>query len=83
MSLKDEDIFPDIMMLDGNDVIISVKTDECNLVLNSNMLDDTLSNGIIRVEGGEIQTPFHQLADIAFEKLGIEPDDFEEEDNPL
>lgn len=83
MSLKDEDIFPDIMMLDGNDVTISVKTDECNLVLNSNMLDDTLSNGIISVEGGEIQTPFHHLAEIAFEKLGIEPDDFEEEDNPL
>ena len=85
MALKDDDIFPNAnaMMLDGNDVTLSVKTETGNLTLENNLLDETLSNGIIEIEDGEIQTPFHQLAEIAFDKLGIRHDEFEEEDNPL
>ena len=83
LSLKDEEIFPDIAMLDGYDVLISVKTDSGDLTLESNMLDETLSNGIIEFKGEDILTPFHQLAQIAFDKLGIRHEEFEEEDNPL
>ena len=80
MSLKNDDIFPDMMMLDGNDVTISVKTDAGNVSLDSNMLEDTLWDGIIPVADGEIQTPFSKLAAIAFNLLGIEPDEYEEEE---
>lgn len=79
MSLKEEEIFPDLMILDGMDVTISVKTDDGNLNLNSNMLEDTLWNGVIPIEGGEILTPFHLISAIAFEKLGIEPEEYEDE----
>ncbi len=83
MALNNYDIFPNAMMLDGNDVIISVKTDSGNLTLESNMLDESLSNGIIEMGGGEIPTPFHQLAEIAFGKLGTRDEGFEEDDNTL
>ena len=78
MSLKNDDIFPDMVMLDGNDVTISVKTDAGNVSLDSNMLEDTLWDGVIPVAGDAIQTPFHKLAAIAFDILGIEPDGYGE-----
>ena len=74
MSLKNDDIFPDAMALDGNEVTISVKTDTKSLSLESNLLDDTLIAGVIEVEDGEFHTPFNKLGAIAFETLGIELD---------
>ena len=71
MSLKNDDIFPDSMVLDGNEVTISVKTDPKNLSLENNLLDDTLITGIIEVEDGEFHTPLNELGTIAFETLGI------------
>lgn len=84
MALNNEIIFPDVAMLDGYDVTISVKTETGNVSLDSNMLDNTLWDGIIAIEGGEIQTPFNKLATIAFNLLGIGPEEYgdeEEEDN--
>jgi hypothetical protein len=80
LSLKNEDIFPNMVMMDGNDVTISVKTDVGNLTLESNLLDSTLWNGAILVDGDVIQTPFHLICAVAFEQLGIELDDEEEEE---
>ena len=82
MSLTNEDIFPDMMMSDGNNVTISVTTDDENLDLDSNMLEDTLWNGVIPIEGEEIETPFHLISAIAFEKLGIEPEEYEDDEFP-
>ena len=81
MSLKNDDIFPDMMMLDGNEVSITVKTDASNVSLDSNMLEDTLWDGVIPVADDAFQTPFHKLAAIAFEILGIEPDGYDESED--
>ena len=84
MSLKNIGIFPDMVMLDGNDVKISVKSDAGNVTLDSNMLEDTLWNGKIAIKDNIIQTPFDRLAAIAFNLLGIEPEpeiDEDEEEN--
>ena len=84
MALKNNGIFPDMVMLDGNDVKISVKADTGNVVLDSNMLEDTLWNGEIVIKDAIIQTPFDRLAAIAFKLLGIEPEpeiDEDEEEN--
>ncbi len=82
-SLKDDDIFPDMMMVDGNDVTFSVKTGDGNLELDNNMLEDTLWNGVIPIEGEEIETPFHLIATIAFQKLGIEQEEYEDDKFPV
>ena len=80
MSLKDDDIFNGVMIQDGYDVTLSVRTDAGSLTLNNGLLDDTLRTGLIDVKDGTIQTPFHRLAAIAFETLGIEPEKYEEEE---
>lgn len=85
MSIKNEDIFPDIMMLDGNDIKISIKSDIGNLSLDSNMLEDTLMDGIIPVEGKDYDTHLHVLAAVAFKVLGIDPhaDEIDEDEEEL
>ena len=80
LALNNDNIFPDMMMLDGNDVRISVKTDAGIVSLDSNMLEDTLWDGFIPVGDGGIETPFDKLVAPAFEMLGIEPEEYEEED---
>ena len=78
LALNNDVIFPDMIMLDGNDVRITVRTDAGNVSLDSNMLEDTLWNGFIPVGDFGIQTPIDKLAAIAFHLLGIKP---EEEEN--
>ena len=73
MSLTSDVIFPDIVMMDGNYVRISVKTATGNLTLDGNILEDTLMHGSILLRESVIQTPFDSLAAIAFEVLGIDP----------
>ena len=82
MALNNDVIFPNMAMLDGNVVSITVKTDVGNVSLDSNMLEDTLWNGFIPVGDFGIQTPLDKLAAIAFNLLGIEleEDSDEEED---
>lgn len=73
MSIKNEDIFPDMAMLDGNHVEIKVKTDTCGIALDSNMLEDTLHDGCIHTSRMNFVTPFNLLADLAYKALGINP----------
>ena len=80
MSVKDKDTFHGIDMLDGYDVRISFRTDNGNVYLHSNLLEDTLWDGFIPVGETGIQTPFNELAAIAFDLLGIEPDTVEDEE---
>lgn len=82
MSIKNDDIFPDLMMMDGNEVQIRIKSDVGSVSLDSNMLDDTLINGFIPTSKGDFDTPIHELAAIACETLGIELEegDFEDEE---
>ena len=80
MSLKNKDIFSDLIMMDGYDVRISVKSDAGSVSLDSNMLDDTLWDGVIILADGGIKTPFDKLAAFAFELLGIERDVYEDEE---
>lgn len=72
MSIKNDHIFPDMMMMDGNEVQIKVKSDIGNVSLDSNMLDDTLFNGFLPTSKGDFDTPIHELVTIACKKLGIE-----------
>lgn len=80
MSIKNDDIFPDMMMMDGNEVQIKIKSDGGSVSLDSNMLDDTLLNGFIPTSKGDFDTPIHELAAIACEKLGINLEEGEEEE---
>ena len=82
MSIKNDDIIPDMMMMDTDEVQIKVKSDIGSVSLDSNMLDDTLLNGFLPTSKGDFDTPIHELASIACEKLGIElKGEFEDEDN--
>lgn len=81
MSIKNDEIFPDMMMLDGDDIKITVKSDIGSISLDSNMLADTLINGIIPVADKEYSTPIHELTAIACETLDIKLDSYEEEDD--
>ena len=78
MSLESTDIFPDAFMMDGNEVTFTVRTASDRVTLESNLLDETLSTGIISTRDEEVHTPFHYLGSIAFETLGIEPEDYNE-----
>ena len=78
MSLKNKDAFQGIYMLDGYDVRISFRTDKGNVSLDNPMLEDTLWDGFIPVGEKGIQTPFNELAAIAFDLLGIEPEQLED-----
>ena len=80
MSLNSGKIFPELMVLDGNEVRISVKTDAGNVTLDGGLLEDTLWNGEIAIKDNIIQTPFDRLAAIAFNFLGIEPEPEIDED---
>ena len=80
MSIKNDDIFPDMMMLDGYDVKISIKSDVGSLSLDSNMLDDTLRDGILPTVGMTYHTRIHELAAVACESLGIDLNEGEEEE---
>ena len=73
MSIKNADIFPDISMLDGNTVRITVRSDLGNLSLDNNQLDDTLLDGWIPTAKMNFHTPFAQLAGLAFKAYGIDP----------
>ena len=78
MSIKNDDIFPDKAMLDGNDVRIMVRSDIGTLSLDSNMLDDTLLDGWLPTTKMNFHTPFSQFAAPAFKAFGIDP--YEETD---
>ena len=80
LALNNDVIFPDMLMMDGNHVSISVRSDAGNVSLDSNMLEDTLWNGFIFVGDNGIQTPIDKLAAIAFNLLGIELEEDEEDD---
>ena len=80
LALNNDNIFPNMVMADGNDVSISVKTDDGNVSLDSNMLEDTLWNGFIPVGEYGIETPFDKLVAPAFEMLGIETDEYDEDE---
>ena len=80
MSLKNDDIFPDMMMMDGNEVQIKIKSDIGSVSLDSNMLDDTLLNGFIPTSKGDFDTPIHELAAIARDKLSINLEEGEGEE---
>ena len=81
MALKDKDIFPGVMMLDGRHVEISVLGDIGKCSLMGNVLEDTLYSGIIPTKDKDFQTPFDRLAAIGFKTLGIKPEVEENEDN--
>ena len=85
MSIKNDDIFPDMMMMDGNDIKISIKSDIGSLSLDSNMLEDTLMDGIIPTAEMDYHTHLHELAAVAFETLGIDPhaDEIDEDEEEL
>lgn len=81
MDLKDKDIFPGVLMLDGRFIEISVQSDAGKCSLCGNALEDTLLSGIIPTKDKDFQTPFDRLAAIGFKTLGIKPEVEENEDN--
>ena len=81
ISLKNNDIFPGILALDGRDVEISVQTDSSRCSLRSNMLEDTIDSGVLPTTNGFFQTPFDRLATIGFKTLGIKHEVEENEEN--
>lgn len=79
LSLNNDVIFPNIAVNDGRHVRISVETEAGEVSLYNNLLESTLLNGFIPVGDFGIQTPIDKLAAIAFNLLGIEPEEEEEE----
>ena len=73
MSVKNSEILPDKVMLDGNLVTISVKSDIGNLSLESNLLEETLLKGYIPTTKMTFHTPFALIASVAFKACGIDP----------
>lgn len=73
MSIKNDEIFPDNVMLDGNVVSIQVRSDLGCLSIFSNMLEHTLLDGWIPTTKMNFHTPFHRLAALAFKALEIDP----------
>lgn len=75
MSLKDSDIFPGQIMLDGYYVSISVKSDKGDLSLCKSILEYTLMDGVIPTSIGCFHTPFHRLAAIGFKAFDMDSHD--------
>ena len=67
MSLTEEEIFPNKAMLDGRDIAISICRDNTKVSFSSNLLEDTLENGILPTAKGEFKTPFDRIAAIGKE----------------
>lgn len=61
LTLKNRDVFPKYVTLDGDTIIISIKSDKVNLSLFDGTLAETLVNGVIETCTGEIKTPLHRL----------------------
>ena len=61
LTLKNRDVFPKYVTLDGDTIIISIKSDKVNLSLFDGRLAETLVNGVIETCTGEIKTPLHRL----------------------
>jgi len=74
-------IFPNLLVLDGGYVAISVRSVYGNATIKDSLLESTLDNGIIPSTKGDIETPIHHLAKIAFDTLGIESSTYEERNN--
>lgn len=64
MSLTEEEIFPNMWMLNGMDISFSIFRDNTNVSCSRNLREDTLQNGILPTTKGELKTPFDRLADI-------------------
>lgn len=73
MSIRNEELFPDEVGLDGIDVWIQVRSDFGCLSIDSNLLERTLRDGWIPTTKMNFHTPFHRLAALAFEAFGIDP----------
>ena len=69
--------FPPGLEMDGYDEYVTIRTDSKNIKLDTRQCDTLLYDGTIMMIGGEINTPIHKLAAIAFETLGLKP--FEED----
>lgn len=67
MSLTEEEIFPNMWVLDGMDISFSIFRDNTNVSCSRNLREDTLQNGILPTTKGEFKTPFDRLADIGKE----------------
>ena len=67
MSLTEEELFPNMAMLDGRDIAISICRDNTKVSFSSNLLEDTLDNGLLPTTKGEFKTPFDRLAAIGKE----------------
>ena len=65
MSLKNKDIFPNIVQLDGDTIKITVKSDKGNVSLDNGLLEETLKNGYLETTNGKLKTPFHRLWKLA------------------
>ena len=73
MSIRNEELFPDEVGLDGIDVLIQVRSDFGCLSIDSNLLERTLRDGWIPTTKMNFHTPFSQFADTAFNAFGIDP----------
>ncbi|MBO7416647.1 MAG: hypothetical protein J6T18_04330 [Bacteroidaceae bacterium] len=61
LTLKNMEVFPKYVTLDGDTINISIKSDKVNISLNDGTLAKTLVNGVIETCTGEIKTPLHRL----------------------
>lgn len=82
MTLKNGEIFPELAYLDGRMIQIKVASDAGSVNLDNSCLEDTLLDGKLASTKKVFNTPFHRLAAIAYETLGIDPraDDVVEEE---
>ena len=68
---------PPGMVMDGYDEYVTIRTDSKSIKLDTRQCGSLLYDGTVMMYGGEINTPIHKLAALAYDVLGIKPDDEE------